>query len=692
MRNEPRLTILTISKATYQLFCSQLNDMLEDKVKIDCHSLEEGFKGKVSGDLVLTTDLVRDEISQYVNEGTDVFIANRALQLFSLDKLLKIPVGTRALLVCNSMKSARATKAFLHTVGINHIQYFPYAPEISERELPPVDLAITTGKRDFVPANLKIVDIQKRQLGISTIIQILLKFNLIDQKADLVIAKYVKRLVGFSKRLNNEIVEVNKANEMFQLVINHVTDGIIYINEAGKIKLMNKRAMEIFNIKIENIIDSDIKKEFFNINLENVLKNHGKIVNHIHKTEKKRNIITSIFPVFDRDENIGALAISRDITEIKELEETLRKELKNKGHIARYKFENIIGNSESLKMTKKKARNIASSNSTVLIQGETGTGKELFAQAIHNISKRKNGPFVAINCATIPKDLFESELFGYVEGAFTGALKAGKPGVFEQAHKGTIFLDEIGDIPANIQIKLLRVLEEREVMRVGSTQIIPIDIRIIAATNKDLEELVREGEFREDLFYRLNVLPLKIDPLRERKEDIIPLINYFLKIFKKENLEISPETMSKIYNYDWPGNIRQLRNCIECISQVCQKEVKVKDLPIYLQNNLGDSDKFKDDYGIEKDISRLGDKLLNLKKTDEYLFILECLYQAGKMNKNIGRRQIAQSAEEKNLGLSAQMVRSRIKKMEDMELVKIGRGRQGTSITEKGINIFEQIK
>ncbi|WP_191090690.1 sigma-54 interaction domain-containing protein [Niallia endozanthoxylica] len=240
---------------------------------------------------------------------------------------------------------------------------------------------------------------------------------------------------------------------------------------------------------------------------------------------------------------------------------------KKKPHAHKYTFEEIIGNSKSMKTAKELAVRIATSNSTVLLTGESGTGKELFAQAIHSISARKNNPFIAVNCAAIPGELFESELFGYEPGAFSGAKKEGKPGKIELAMNGTLFLDEISELPYEAQGKLLRVLQEKEVERVGGTVSKNIDIRIIAATNRDLGKLVEEGKFRQDLFYRLYVFDLTIPSLRERQEDLLPLAHYFIDIFNERfDLEvkfIDSRLQEWILNYEWPGNVRELKAFIE---------------------------------------------------------------------------------------------------------------------------------
>ncbi|HHY71446.1 MAG TPA: sigma 54-interacting transcriptional regulator [Thermoanaerobacterales bacterium] len=245
----------------------------------------------------------------------------------------------------------------------------------------------------------------------------------------------------------------------------------------------------------------------------------------------------------------------------------MRDKILSKGFYATYQFHNIKGKSKSIKDCISYGMKFASTDSTVLIVGETGVGKELFAQSIHNNSSRKDGPFVAVNCASLPESILESELFGYEEGAFTGAKKDGKAGLFELAHSGTIFLDEISEMPIRLQARFLRVLQERKVMRLGSDQIIPVNVRIISATNKKIKDLVTVNKFREDLFYRLNVLTLVIPPLRERKDDIHELVKEFwLYYFKDDSIYLTEDGIRALEEYDWPGNIRQLKNFIEKLS------------------------------------------------------------------------------------------------------------------------------
>ncbi|WP_053956131.1 sigma-54 interaction domain-containing protein [Inediibacterium massiliense] len=367
-----------------------------------------------------------------------------------------------------------------------------------------------------------------------------------------------------------------------ETVLHSVDRGIIAVNEEGMIIHYNKKAEELFcidrkNVYIHQLLDIDVDDEI----IKNIsIKNRSF---HYKNGEYHCRGVFDANPIMMEDESIGVVFIFSNISEILNVVNDI-----TTGTMITT-FENIIGNSPCLESVKIQGRKASQSTSTVLIQGESGTGKELFARAIHFHSKRANGPFIPINCAAIPEQLLESELFGYEEGAFTGSRKGGKAGKFELAHKGTIFLDEIGDMAIHLQTKLLRVLQEYVIEKVGGKELIPIDVRVIAATNKDLEKKVSEGEFREDLFYRLNVIPIMIPPLRERKEDISILVDYFIKKCNKKldkNIEkINEKVFEKFLSYQWPGNVRELENTIEYGVNMCSNKIVAEiDLPYRLKS------------------------------------------------------------------------------------------------------------
>lgn len=384
--------------------------------------------------------------------------------------------------------------------------------------------------------------------------------------------------INYAKETIDNLYEQKYNNEVLKTVLDEVHDAVVAVNHEGKIKIYNEKAKELLKKDKEEVINEKLTNVFPQLNF---------IIDVLESKKDKNNeikylgniTITANTSIFKVDGNVeGALCSFQDISKLQSLEKKIRYKLNKKGHIAKYTFDNIVAVSPIMKNIITKAKKIGQNDNTVIIYGESGTGKEIVAQGIHNISKRKQESFVAINCAAISENLLESELFGYEEGAFTGARKDGKPGLFEIAHGGTIFLDEINSMSLNLQSKLLRVLEERETMRIGSDYVIPLDIRIIAATNENLKTMVDEGRFRRDLFYRLNVLELHIPPLNERKEDIIPLFNYYLNDLSDRNYfyEINSDIKEKLLNYKWPGNARELRNIVQ--RYIIFKEIDLKEI------------------------------------------------------------------------------------------------------------------
>lgn len=382
-------------------------------------------------------------------------------------------------------------------------------------------------------------------------------------------------------------------------IIGQIKEGICAVNKEGIVILWNRFMEERYDIKSSDIVGKPISDYLENTICERVLKTRVGI-SDVYYTYKKQNMYGLVHanPIFFRDEFVGVVCTELDITEARnlsyELEQTneklkyLQDEVKN---LSNGIFSKILGKSDKIEKAKSIAKQVAKTNSSIFIWGESGTGKEVFSRAIHEYSGRK-GAFIPVNCSAIPSELFESEFFGYESGAFTGANKKGKPGIFELAKDGTVFLDEIADLPLNMQAKLLRVLQEKEVRRIGGEKTIKINPRIISATNKDLEKMVKEETFREDLYYRLNVVEIKIPSLRERKEDIGILLHSFLEEMCAENnrplLSIDKEAYKILENYRWKGNIRELKNTVENIVVLSGNSdtVTAEDIPSYILNSV----------------------------------------------------------------------------------------------------------
>jgi PAS domain S-box-containing protein len=360
-------------------------------------------------------------------------------------------------------------------------------------------------------------------------------------------------------------IELEKTKR-FKTIVDFAYEGIITTDQNGIVDNFNPQAEKIFNKKTYQVIGGKINKIFSEENILELLKINQNIEGKIFTIGDTR-IVANIIPIKINGEIVRYVITFQEASQIQKVEQKIRRKLYLKGNVADNSFDDIIGESIVIKSLKEEAKKFAEVDSPILIYGETGTGKELFAQSIHNHSKRKKQPFVAFNCAALPDNILESELFGYVEGAFTGARRGGKMGLFEQAHDGTIFLDEIGEISKNTQVRLLRVLQEQKIRRLGDDRVIPVNVRIITSTNKNLNKLVDENKFREDLYYRINVLNIVLPNLNQRKSDIPLLVNYFLNKYKykfQKNIEaISDEGMKLLQRYEWPGNIRQLENIIE---------------------------------------------------------------------------------------------------------------------------------
>jgi len=386
-------------------------------------------------------------------------------------------------------------------------------------------------------------------------------------------------------------------------LINNPYEGVILVDKDGKIKYINALNQRFFGIKLKNFKNKHITELIPNSGLHITAKTGKEEIGKLLKIKGEDKIVSRI-PVRYKNKVYGAIGkiIFRNTREIEEILKeyyNLQKEVKKyKNHIAslhqaKYTFDDMIGTSEAFLEAKNFAKKIAKTDLTVVLLGESGTGKELFAHAIHLESLRRDGPFVKVNCASIPPELAESELFGYSEGAFTGALRTGKPGKFELADKGTIFLDEIGDLPLSLQAKLLRVLQEKEVERLGKSVPKKVDFRLICATNKDLRKMVEKNQFREDLYYRIFAVPIKIPPLRERKEDIEKLAYHFLGMLSEDTgiKHISDEYLNILMKYDWPGNIRELKNVIELsIFRTEGDTLLPTSLPSYIIESINDVD------------------------------------------------------------------------------------------------------
>ncbi|WP_261131693.1 sigma 54-interacting transcriptional regulator [Bacillus sp. Marseille-Q3570] len=346
-----------------------------------------------------------------------------------------------------------------------------------------------------------------------------------------------------------------------ETIISSAFEGVIATSQDGRISIYNNIAEKVIGLNSSEVIGRNLDKIHHPF-LKKLYGDGDTVEKKIVGLGNQRYVVNRVRL---EEDNKSFVITFQEVNKLVELDGKLRRQLQSKRFYAKHTFNDIIYESNLMKKTITIAKQFSKSESSIFIHGESGTGKELMAQSIHNESTRRDGPFIAVNCAALPKELLESELFGYEEGAFTGAKKGGKPGLFEMAHQGTLFLDEMGELSLDLQSRLLRVLQEKEVMRIGGEKIIPVNVRVISASNKNLKQLVSDKKFREDLYYRLNILQIKLPPLRDRKDDLIPLINHILHKNNSTINLLDKKIMDELLAYDWPGNIRELENVLERI-------------------------------------------------------------------------------------------------------------------------------
>ncbi|MBK5441731.1 MULTISPECIES: sigma-54-dependent Fis family transcriptional regulator [unclassified Peribacillus] len=671
------IAIISGSQNTSQYLARQLSDLLGKYLSFVPFSKEEWVKNETDYDLILlsTQTIFTHQPLLKVKTSLESMVIRRTLLKSSWDKVLSIQSGSKWLLYNDERESAEETVSLLYELGARHIELIPAFP--SMEKIPSITSAITPNEYKIIPPNItEVINIGERVIDVSTIVDILTRFDLLQEDTQHIVSDYTKKIITRSQGLHVTMEGLIKTTKVLQQTVNMVQDAVIAYDHQKNITIFNKAAEEIFALSSWEVAGRDILSLFHDEKLTRetldtpftgvpfIIRNQQVIMNHISIENGEVETVS------------GGVLILQVAKKLEELELKIRTKLKTSGHQAKYTFQDIITESEEMMMLIDMAKKMAQSDLNVLILGESGTGKELFAHSIHQYSTRAAFPFVAVNCSALSESLLESELFGYEEGAFTGARKGGKPGLFEQAHRGTIFLDEIGDISLSFQKRLLRVLQQREVLRVGGTKVIPIDVRVISATNRNLLDFVKEGKFRADLYYRLKVLPLSIPPLRERGKDILQLANFFLRR-NGWNKNLSAAVSEVFLQYHWPGNIRELQNTMEYLSIMNNGHITTKDLPFL------DSLAYKPmaTTNVDKPLSEFS----KLSKEDLSLFILQSILSERQKGRSIGRRGLWNIAQQRTLLTSETEIRILLKELHEKQWIKVGKGRQGCHITEKGL-------
>lgn len=674
--------IVALEKNMLDKLVGTLADVIGNEVKVEGYAVGEVFSPKQMPNMVLASGHFILDKARSLFPDAYVIPADRVINGNNLDALMMLPQNTSVLVVNYFKDTAEGTIVELQNLGVTHLTYESYWPE-KDIDTDRFDVAISPGMIHLCPQGIENkINIGDRGLSLNTFCKILLRFQLdtkyldrfqdISSKQYFETSKKIKRLLETSERLRR------KQNA----IISDMNHGILVVNEKSEIVIANPYIKKILGARGEHATNVILKDILLGFDNELSTTKSQTIVFDLDGREFycTKNLIRSGM------ENICFYTF-KERDKQQELKNCKKIKLENKGNFAKYTFNDLLGKNIKLHQVKEKAKRFAATEQTIFITGESGTGKEIMAQAIHNASLRAEKPFVAVNFAAMPDNLVESLLFGYVEGAFTGALKGGKIGMFELAQGGTIFLDEIGDAPLNIQARLLRVLQEKEIVRLGGNNVLPIDVRIISATNKSLLDCIKNGTFREDLFYRLNVLLITMLPLREMKEEI----PYFLKDYFRKNYKMEKDfdgsVIDMLMRYGWTGNIRELKNVAEYMihSSLDRRTILMEDVPEYILAYSGASTATTKDSQLAmtelEELAELGD-------VDVFKFIITTLLN----NKNsfLGRNTLLSMMLAQGIEITEGGVKKHLRILQEMELIQSGKTKQGSKLTHKGRLVYDK--
>ena len=591
---------------------------------------------------------ILQEVKDLVEDFSKVIMVTRSPARESLNLISAIPAGTNVLLVNDSYETALETVHAFYEIGVSHINLIPYDSALTRTGIyDQISVAVTPSEPHLVPPHIsQVIDIGYRKVGFDTMFKLM---QLLDLDVGIInrnLQRHIYSVVEPNEGFHSNYIYGYLKSEMLSRVVDASENGMLLTDAAYQPVYANRLALKIFRAdnKSQICIAGHIPAEVLNA------QDHSEepviIEGEAYGYEKN--------PIRLMDDVAGYYFILQDYAKVKAQSRSARQA----GFTAKYTFKDILCKSPEMSQLIDTARQIAAADDTVMICGESGTGKELLAQSIHNASSRRNAPFIAINCAALPDSLLESELFGYEPGSFTGASSRGRKGLFELAMHGTVLLDEIGEISPKFQASFLRALQERQIIRVGGKELIGIDVRFITATNRDLRQQVKDGAFRSDLFFRLNVFPLSIPPLRRRKADIDVLLKNFLR---QDYRSITPEEFALLDQYAWPGNVRELEN-------VCTFYRTMHRFPDYLFSAT---------------------EAAPPKKEAIHLEVLRLIGENTRLSHGVGRTNLIYQLRNRNRQISDHQLRLLLEELRQQGLVTIRPGRCGAQITERGAALVE---
>jgi len=666
---EKRLAIVESSRSAADIRAEQIHSLFGGTLMVETFSGDAVRPGDLdAADLVLVPSYgVYALVQKHILPDCPVVFACRTVSKAGLERLKAMNGTAGVVLLDDTLELAQLMVAVLRQLDGTCPVLIPAAAAHRAEFQGQAVASVIDFENDATATN-----IGPALLDISTILELGMRLDLDHVLNHKNIKTSFGELVPVHVGLSVILGKTNRFEGSMDLLLQVVDSGVIGINAKGHVFSYNEKASQILGIDAASVLGKNGMELFPEIPFYQVMDSRMPVRESLGKINGY-DVVISVDPIAHSGKQYGAVAVIKRFSDEERKQHVLRNQLIGKGHRAKYRFEDIVGTSDAIRKCREIALRMAGSDSSVLITGESGTGKEIFAQAIHNSSGRRDYQFVAVNCGAIPESLLESELFGYEDGAFTGARKGGRQGLFELAHKGTLFLDEVGEMPLALQKRLLRVLQEREVVRLGGDRVISVDVRIIAATNRNLKHLAESGEFREDLYYRLGVLPLGIPALRNRPEDIPELIHAFQRKLNTK-FQLSDRAAEVFSRHLWRGNVRELRNYVEYLANLNAPVVDAEDLP------------FESASPVVKSVSI---SVAAASDEDHSRFILEQLAIGFRGMKRLGRRSLSQLAQQSGRFLGEQEIRNLLLELERQGLVVIHSGRGGTVITELGL---QQIK
>jgi transcriptional regulator with PAS, ATPase and Fis domain len=686
--NAKPILIVSMRKMPATNLAKSLYDIFGDKVKIDIHSyLEEGeLHLATSPVIILASGASSHARVVKTHPEENILLAKRdlALPLF-FERVFLLPRGKKVLVINETRDSTLDTIQNLINIGVDFLDFKPFWLDCGLTVDSDIDTAISPGMLHICPDYIKTkIDVGMRQLSISVFIRLLNDLGFDLSYTEKFISYNKKVLVNAYKRLSEEYLHAETLRLSLESILNNINEAIISVQNSS-VSECNPAAEKLLGLSRNDIIGKNISHVMGN-QFRRFYRRSKNETNNIFFFNNKKLFVT--FIPLKAAVSTGIFTF-KEIQEIEKMEENVRKILYKKadGYSAKYTFKDIIAKTDSMRQLLERAMAMAKFDESILITGESGTGKELLAQAIHNASPRRDRPFVAVNFGAIPDNLVESELFGYEEGAFTGAKKSGKKGLFELAHNGTLFLDEIGDSSTWIQSRLLRVLEEKELMRLGDTKVIPVNTRVIVATNKNLQELIQQGLFRKDLYYRLNVFPLNIPPLRERSDCLGQLLQNFLQA-NGINKPVSDEGYRLLMDYQWPGNIRELKNLARYLALQSSKEsIGLEDFPDDIKNAAPSQNALLPQaaHAVLQELALQFDLSLILR--------VLAIFQKNTTGSNaVGRNKMLLLLQTQGFQVSDSKLRTLIRHLERHHLIETGKTKQGTTINATGQLVMKTLE